>query len=133
MNEQRKTIANKIRELRKSKKLTQEDLAKKAHLERSVIAKIEGCVREISAIELAKIAQVFRVNMNALIYRVPVFAGDVEESIVEALGLLPNSKKKRVIDILKADLFIKVKKSKGEVKKKYRELKRNLSELQIED
>lgn len=89
-------------------------------------------MREISAIELAKIAQVFRVNMNALIYRGPIFEGDVEESIVEALGLLPDSKKKRVIDILKADLFIKVKKSKGDIKKKYRALKRNLSELQID-
>lgn len=133
MTNQREVISSKIRQLRKANGFTQEELAKKAQLERSAIAKIESGTREISAIELAKIAQVFKVNMNALIFRVPVFAGEVEESIVEALGLLPDSKKKRVIDILKADLYIKVRKSKGDIKKKYRALKRNLADLQFDN
>lgn len=132
MTNQREVISSKIRQLRKANGFTQEGLAKKAQLERSAIAKIESGTREISAIELAKIAQVFKVNMNALIFRGPVFAGEVEESIVEALGLLPDAKKKRVIDILKADLYIKVRKSKGDLKKKFKALKRNLADLQFD-
>ena len=132
MTNEHNIISIKLRQLRKLKNMTQAKLAKKVGLYETAIAKMEAGAREITAIELAKIARILNVNMNAFVHRSPVFDGGVEESIVEALGLLPDSKKKRVIDILKADLYVKVRKSKGENRKRYKELMQSLGVWEFE-
>ena len=55
---------NMLRDLRKSKGLTQEDLAKKANVSRSVIARFETGKTTLSAKNLIKIAGTLGVPMD---------------------------------------------------------------------
>ena len=57
-------MANRLPELRKKKKLTQADLAEKACVSRSIIARYEAGITGISVKNLSKLAQALHCKMN---------------------------------------------------------------------
>ena len=57
-------VGLRIKELRKSEKLTQEDLALKANIDRTYINSVENGRRNISIINLEKICMAFNVNIK---------------------------------------------------------------------
>ncbi len=57
----------KIKELRESHKLSQAELAKKVGLSRVAVSQIESGQRGLEALELGKIAQVFKIDMDYLL------------------------------------------------------------------
>lgn len=62
-----KTIGSKIRILRKKINLSQEDLAYEAHLDRTYIGAVERGERNISIINLIKIAIVLKIPPSDLL------------------------------------------------------------------
>lgn len=69
--EKKKTIlvnfGDKVREIRKEKGLSQEELAHKAILHRTYIGMIERAEKNITLINIEKIANALEVNINILI------------------------------------------------------------------
>ena len=59
-------IGNRIKELRQEKQLSQKDLAYSTDLDRSYIASVESGKRNISIINLEKIANSFGVTLSEL-------------------------------------------------------------------
>ena len=62
-------IGNNIRELRKSRKWSQADLALRVSMHKSYIGAIEKGRRNISLIKLAKFAKVFEIGLGELVIR----------------------------------------------------------------
>lgn len=60
-------FGNKVRKLRKEKKLSQEDLACKANLHRTYIGMIERAEKNITLTNVAKIANALGVSINNLL------------------------------------------------------------------
>ena len=60
-------FGNKVRELRKSKKLSQEELAHKANVHRTYIGMIERAEKNITLINIEKIAIALEVKISELI------------------------------------------------------------------
>src|SRR5262249_48681759 len=58
------TLGERIRDARKRADLSQEDLGRTVGLERTVVNKIEGGVRKVTALELADIAAAIGVRMS---------------------------------------------------------------------
>lgn len=63
----KKELARKIRKFREDLELSQEQLAKKLGLPRPSISQIESAQREVSSIELAKLAEIFGVSPDVLL------------------------------------------------------------------
>ena len=61
-----RTLGERIRDARKRADLSQEDLGRAAGLERTVVNKIEGGVRKVTALELSDIASAIGVSMSTL-------------------------------------------------------------------
>jgi transcriptional regulator with XRE-family HTH domain len=59
-------FGNKVREIRKTKNLSQEDLADKAELHRTYIGMIERAEKNITLINIQKIANALQVNIKEL-------------------------------------------------------------------
>lgn len=57
-------FGNKVREIRKSKNLSQEELADKADLHRTYIGMIERAEKNITLINIQKIANALQVNIK---------------------------------------------------------------------
>ena len=60
---------NKIREYRKQRKWTQEELAKSLGVERSTVAKWESCKSQPQAARLVALAEVFGCTVDAILGR----------------------------------------------------------------
>lgn len=60
------SVGNKIKELRKERNLSQEDLALLSGLDRTYINSVENGRRNISIISLEKIAKGLQVNMRSI-------------------------------------------------------------------
>lgn len=63
----KKQLGQKIRELREAGNLSQEEMAKKIGLSRAAISMTESGKRDLEALELAKIAQVFNIPADFLL------------------------------------------------------------------
>ncbi|UZO80653.1 helix-turn-helix transcriptional regulator [Aquimarina sp. ERC-38] len=61
-----KQFGNKIRELRKQKKISQEELADKAKLHRTYIGMIERAEKNITLINIDKIAKALEIEIKNL-------------------------------------------------------------------
>ena len=61
-----KRFGNKIRELRKEKNLSQEELAEKANLHRTYIGMIERAEKNITLINIEKLAKALNINIKDL-------------------------------------------------------------------
>jgi transcriptional regulator with XRE-family HTH domain len=59
-----RTLGERIRDARKRADLSQEDLAREVGLERTVVNKIEGGIRKVTALELSDIAAAIGVRMS---------------------------------------------------------------------
>ncbi len=59
-------FGNKVRDLRKSKNLSQEDLADKADLHRTYIGMIERAEKNITLVNIQKIANALEINIKDL-------------------------------------------------------------------
>lgn len=59
-------FGNKVRELRKSKNLSQETLAHKANLHRTYIGMIERAEKNVTLINIQKIANALEINIKEL-------------------------------------------------------------------
>jgi len=62
-----KKLGEKIKDLRENLEISQDDLAKKVGLSRAAVSEIERGNRGVEALELAKIADVFKVDMDYLL------------------------------------------------------------------
>ena len=62
-----KKFGDRVRNLRKQKNLSQENLAEKAGLHRTYIGMIERAEKNITLINIEKIANALEVNINELI------------------------------------------------------------------
>ena len=60
-------FGEKVREIRKEKGLSQEELACKAHLHRTYIGMIERAEKNITLINIAKIANAFELEIKGLL------------------------------------------------------------------
>jgi len=63
-------IGNNIRELRKSRKWSQADLALKVGIHKSYIGAIENGRKNISLLKLARLARVFKVELGGLVVNI---------------------------------------------------------------
>ena len=63
-------IGKNIRELRKSKKWSQADLAIKVGMHKSYIGAIENGRKNISLLKLARLAKVFKVELEGLVVNI---------------------------------------------------------------
>jgi Zn-dependent peptidase ImmA (M78 family)/DNA-binding XRE family transcriptional regulator len=79
-------VATRIRDLRMALKMSQASLAEKAGLERTAISKIEGGMRNVSSVELMRLADAFGVAEVSLLQ--DASGGDPEAWL---LGNLPHS------------------------------------------
>ena len=62
-----KEFGRKVKDLRRAKNWTQEELAKRAGLHRTYVGSIERCERNISLINISKIAKAFDVGIQKLL------------------------------------------------------------------
>ena len=65
----KKELGKRIKEFREDLELSQEQVAKKLGLPRPSISQIESAQREVSSIELAKLAEIFGVSPDVLLSR----------------------------------------------------------------
>jgi transcriptional regulator with XRE-family HTH domain len=65
----KKELAKRIRNLREDLELSQEQLAERLGVPRPSISQIESAQRDVSSIELAKLAEIFGVSPDALLSR----------------------------------------------------------------
>lgn len=126
-------IPSKIRELRVSKNLTQNELDKLANLPATSSAKIEQGRRQVIVEELLMISNALGVSVHVFFPDQDVFVSNEELHTLEALRLIPFDKFKRVMGMLEYEVFLKVRYLKGEKKKKMSELAVSLSRLTSKD
>ena len=62
------TFGNSVRKIRKEKNLSQEELAHKANLHRTYIGMIERAEKNITLLNIKKIADALEININELFY-----------------------------------------------------------------
>jgi transcriptional regulator with XRE-family HTH domain len=62
-----KSIAQKIRELRKARKLTQSEIARKMHITYQQLQKYETGANELTIIRLVQIADIFKCPLSSLL------------------------------------------------------------------
>jgi transcriptional regulator with XRE-family HTH domain len=72
MCEQEKTFGDRLRELRKERKLRQDDVADDLNVSRQTISKYERDEREPDYLMLLKIADYYQVSLDFLFGRTPV-------------------------------------------------------------
>lgn len=125
-------ISNKMREIRKSLKLTQTKVAKLASLDDTAIAKMENATREISALELFKLASIFKVNVNAF-KRDAFFSGSFEEALVEGFSYLSKPQKQLVIETIKLAIYQKNRRAKRQQKIHLKGVKKSLNEMKLDE
>ena len=65
-------LAKKIREIREEFELSQQELGDKVSLSRQAITQIEAGVREVSGLEIAKIAKLFELSVEELLSKEPM-------------------------------------------------------------
>jgi len=88
-------LAKNIKELREDLDLLQEELAGKVGLNRPAISLIESCKREVTSVELAKLAKVFDVTVDELL------SDDREEEFPSAEGTeMPTINKEKFKQVL---------------------------------
>lgn len=79
------TIGDRIRDIRKAKKISQESLAELAHISRISIARYETNVIEPSSTALAKIADALAVSVDVLLGRTADGSPDAEDLAVQII------------------------------------------------
>ena len=79
------TIGDRIRDIRKAKKISQESLAEMAHISRISIARYETNVIEPSSTALAKIADALAVSVDVLLGRTADGSPDAEDLAVQII------------------------------------------------
>lgn len=90
-----KMIGHRIRSLRKSQKLSQEELAELSDLHPTYIGEIERGTVNASITSLKKIADALRMSLSE-VFKVPV-KNEEEELIVQKILVLLNNKDKKVL------------------------------------
>lgn len=126
-------FGSKIRELRISKKITQNELDKLANLPATSTAKIEQGRRQVEANELMQIANALSVSVHWFFPDQQIHIAPEEIDVLEALRIVAFDKYKRIITSLEADIYFRAKEVRPEKKKKFSELVVKLSRLGLSD
>ena len=126
-------FGSKIRELRISKKITQNELDKLANLPATSVAKIEQGRRQVEANELIYIANAMSVSVHWFFPDQQIHVSSEEIDILEALRIVKFEKYKTLMKTLEAAIYFKAKEVKPEKKKKLTELVVKLSRLGLSD
>ena len=84
-------FSDKVKELRTSKNLTQEQLAKRLGITRAAISAYESGIRTPSYDLLSKIANIFNITIDSLL-------GDTKSDVIDVLGI--NKDQRAIIEEL---------------------------------
>lgn len=126
-------FGSKIKELRISKKITQNELDKLANLPATSTAKIEQGRRQVEANELMQIANALSVSVHWFFPDQQIHIAPEEIDVLEALRIVAFEKYKKIITSLEADIYFRAKEVRPEKKKKFSELVVKLSRLGLSD
>ncbi len=104
MGKLRKNFGKRVRQLRKSKGLTQERLAEKARLEPTYLGAVERGERNLTIDNIEKIARGFRMEP----YKFFIFQSELltkepdmtKEQILDIIKTLPDKKRKKILQIV---------------------------------
>ena len=102
-------FGSKIKELRISKKITQNELDKLANLPATSTAKIEQGRRQVEANELMQIANALSVSVHWFFPDQQIYIAPEEIDVLEALRIVAFDKYKRIITSLEADIYFRAK------------------------
>ena len=78
-------FADRLYELRKANRLSQEDLAEKLGVSRQTISKWEGGITTPELEKLVQMSKIFNVNLDEIVYGIKESA--IDETMEEELGL----------------------------------------------
>ncbi len=78
-------LGTELRKVRKSKKLTLEDVSKGTHIKADYISKYENGKKEIGYLTLKKLCTFYRMNVSTLLYKIEPTANDDFEKTLNEL------------------------------------------------
>lgn len=102
-------IANRIKDVRKSRGLKQSELDERAELSKAATTKIERGLREATASELVRIAKALGVTLDTLATGKTDFVYQEELKVVEALRTIPFEDYKRILGMVEAQVYFSAK------------------------
>lgn len=77
-------LGTELRKVRKSKKLTLDDVSKETHIKVDYISKYENGKKEIGYLTLKKLCTFYRINIATLLYKIePTANNDFEKTLKE--------------------------------------------------
>lgn len=77
-------LGTELRKVRKSKKLTLDDVSKETHIKVDYISKYENGKKEIGYLTLKKLCTFYRINIATLLYKIePIANNDFSKSLEE--------------------------------------------------
>lgn len=133
MEKKKTTIADKIKSLRKNKKITQAELDQMSDLPISSTSKIENGKREATAEELIRISKSLGVSLSVFSSNEDSFIYAEEVKIIQALREISFEDYKHILRTIESQVYFTSKDS-GLNKKEYlQELVTSLSSMAIED
>ncbi len=104
MSKLRKDFGQRIKQLRKTKGLTQEKLAEKAHLEPTYLGSVERGERNLTIDNIEKIAKGFRLEpFHFFMFHLDAVADEStvnQQKVLTLIKSLPAKKKKRILQIM---------------------------------
>ena len=101
MNQLRKALGNRIRELRKARKMTQEDLAAEAGLHSTYVGGIERGERNVSIDNVGKIAMALKVEpLDLFKFRPKRSRAEVEKELKQRLAKHDPEVVLRILELL---------------------------------
>ncbi len=133
MESKLKTVSERIKALRKTKKVTQAELDQMAGLPVSSISKIENNKREATAEELIRISRSLGVSLNAFSSNEDLFVYAEEVKVVEALREISFEDYKHIIRTIESQVYFVAKDSDSKHKGHLQELVADLSSMTIQD
>lgn len=129
MEKKFKTISDRIKALRKTKKLTQAELDQMAGLPVSSISKIENGKRDATAEELIRISKSLGVSLNAFSTNEELFVYAEEVKVIEALREIPFEDYRQIIRTIESQVYFASKDSGSKHKEHLQDLVASLSAM----
>ena len=133
MQDHKTFIAQKIRSLRMAKGIKQAELDSEAGLPVSSVSKIERGIREATASELIRIAQVLGVTVDTFASGKSVFVYQEEIKVIEALREIPFEDYQRIIRTIEAQVYFSSKDASSPLKEHLLNIVSELTRLSDSD
>jgi transcriptional regulator with XRE-family HTH domain len=133
VDKKNKTIAERIKALRKTKKITQAELDQAAGLPVSSTSKIENGKREATAEELIRISKSLGTSLNAFSSNEELFVYSEEVKVIEALREINFEDYRHIIRTIESRVYFTAKDSGPKHKEHLQDLVASLSNMTEQD